>query len=305
MRRRSARKNPHVFSNGIVHVVPLLLVAVLVVGVLAATSFRKQTSLETIKEGVLSKRDELKLSDEAGDLEVSDKAGDFDRDKEENEDHEEDRKDNKDHDEEEKRKEKIEIEKGDKKIRIETKNGEAVIKIEGEEDHELREGEEVEIHEEGEQEGIKIKKLENGFVVARNKVGALSRFPVSVDPTTGELTIITPAGEKVVTILPDDAVENILAANIFDRVLGKFSEEASERVEGTSPASPKEERQEVEITITDDGKVAYEVEGVKEEKFLGIIDVLVPKVAVVSADTGEVIALRQNFLSRLLDILSF
>src|SRR5689334_19454857 len=46
--------------------------------------------------------------------------------------------------------------------------------------------------------------------IVEKSVGALSAFPLSVNKTTNELTVTTPAGTKVVTILPEQAVNSML-----------------------------------------------------------------------------------------------
>jgi len=57
--------------------------------------------------------------------------------------------------------------------------------------------------------------------IIRNKIAAQTHFPLMVNLETNELIVTTPKGEKVVTILPDQAVAHMLAANVLDQAGGK------------------------------------------------------------------------------------
>lgn len=113
-------------------------------------------------------------------------------------------------------------------------------------------------------------------------------LPVNVNKTTDELTVTTPAGVKTVTVLPDTAVQNILGAGIVSQV-------ASDSATGKNA---------VTLTTDANGNLIYEINGVKFEKLLGLINVGIDKTAQVSATNGQVGTISQSFLSRLLDILS-
>lgn len=113
-------------------------------------------------------------------------------------------------------------------------------------------------------------------------------LPVSVDKTTKELTVTTPAGSKTVAVLPDTAVQNILGAGVVSQV-------ASDSATGKNA---------VKLTTDANGNLVYEINGVKFEKLLGLFNVGIDKTAQVSATSGQVGTISQSFLSRLLDILS-
>lgn len=186
---------------------------------------------------------------------------------------------------------------------------------------------EFEIEEPGDKT-TKVMSRGNAFVVIKNKIGAQTHFPLMVDLETNELIVTTPAGQKVVTVLPDKAVENMLAANVLDQLGGKggllwleyqekIATESAEPGEATEAAAPEEatEAAEVEteleavdevinLTMTEDGVLAYQITGLKYEKLLGLFKVKLPRTVFVSAETGELLKIREDLLIRILDIFS-
>lgn len=203
------------------------------------------------------------------------------------------------------------------------------------------------------QQNVKVKTQKHAAYVIRNKIAAQTNFPLTVNLETNELIVTTPKGSKVVTVLPDKAVENMLAANVLDQLGGKGglrwlqqqatpsatpiatdsgeiddqddepddatdsgdmeeptptpSTDTQEPDDATESAAPEvEEEVDTVVTLTTDeeGTLVYEIKGVKYKKFFGIRKVELQRVAVVSAETGELIRLDQDFLTRLLDLLS-
>lgn len=202
---------------------------------------------------------------------------------------------------------------------------------------------------------VKIRAHENAAVVIRNNVAAKTNFPLMVNLETNELMVTTPKGTKIVTILPDAAVQNMLAANVLDQLGGKGglrwleyqdslttkdaspsgdldegedatpSGDLDEGEEGTpsgdidqpeatdSAATPsptpapelvEEINDVVELIETEDGRLAYRIDGMKAKKLLGLFDIQLERQVIVSAETGELLQVVQDFRTRLLDILS-
>lgn len=145
---------------------------------------------------------------------------------------------------------------------------------------------EVEVKEGTESSKVKIGQINGMFTFREQKFGAESQFPVSVNKTTKELTITTPNGAKVVAVLPDAAVENMLGQNVIDRILGANG-------------------QLVQVKVDANGNLFYEISGVKDEKLLGLFSVAIPKTLSVSTQTGDLTSINQDTLSKLLDALSF
>lgn len=177
---------------------------------------------------------------------------------------------------------KVKTEDGQLKLEAETEDGEKTDLGE-DEDNEL----EIEPDEDDDKIRVATGSADGEMVFSRNRVRARTNFPLSVDLTTNELIVTTPNGVKRVSILPDQAIANLLANGVIDRV------------ESTDPAAEPE----VELTETD-GEPAYEVSGESDQKFLGFMPVKIKAKIKVSAETGEVTGTQQAFLARIIDFLS-
>ncbi len=197
------------------------------------------------------------------------------------------------------------------------------------EDSEITEVEEYEVdgEEEGAEDDVLIKAENNAALVIRNKLEAETKFPLRVNLDTNELIVITPKGEKIVTVLPDKAVQNMLAAKVLDQIGGKAgylwlrdqaaTPSASPVASATPSASPTssptataeatpvpEAEPDVELTVNDYGDLVYAIKGEKSENLLRIIKIKIKRVAIVSAETGRLLEIREDFLNRILDFLS-
>jgi len=180
---------------------------------------------------------------------------------------------------------------------------------------------ELEIEEPEDKRSVKVRPAGNALAIIRGKIAAQTHFPLMVNLETNELIVTTPAGQKVVTVLPDEAVENMLAANVLDQLGGKGGLRWLEYKEATPSATPTPtateaaapiateaakliKKQVIKLTVKD-GVLAYEIPGIKFKKFLGISKVQLRRTAVVSAETGELLRIKQTLLERILDLLSF
>lgn len=190
---------------------------------------------------------------------------------------------------------KVEIEKG--KLKVKFENGRLKIKrehegtdeaeFEGEElDEEEIEDIEDEIEDELFEEGIEIATSSAGVIIKKNNRRARTQFPLSINPETNELIVTTPSGQKVVTILPDQAVENMLSKNVLSDI-GQEDGEDSVEIE------------------TRNNELVYRVKGEKKHKFLGFIPLKTAITAFVSAQTGQLSAKEQSLLSQIISRLSF
>lgn len=198
---------------------------------------------------------------------------------------------------------KTEVRNGKVKVRLEQKNGEIKMKVENEETGEEQELETKEapeneeendlltIKERENENNIKVSTTKDKFIIKRKGVGAVSSFPLSVDLSTNALIVTTPAGERQVAILPDQAVQNMLAQNILSQV--------------ATPSVTTSLSTLVQLTQAPSGTLEFEIEGTKQEKALGFIPVNIKKTAVVSAQTGALVATRETLQNQLLDLISF
>lgn len=201
----------------------------------------------------------------------------------------------------------VEVRSGGTKVRYELKDGQLKIKVENEKDEGDEIENEIEVEDEEEEiekaeqeleeEDIEIATLSGKLVLAKNKVAASTNLPIFVNPETKQLTVTTPAGERVVTILPDQAVKNMLAANVISRLSQTQIADAAISGELASVEDV------IELGLRSNLPV-YEIPGVKDFKLLGFIPVSSPLTAVVSAETGELVTTEQPLLTNILDLLS-
>lgn len=126
-----------------------------------------------------------------------------------------------------------------------------------------------------------------GFI--SNTHGAISAFPLKVDQVTGTLSVTTPKGEKVVAVLPDSAIKNMLASKVMSYV-------TSVPAEGELASTDKL------VTLTQkDDLLVYEIDGVREYKLLGFIPLKSKVKAFVSAENGQVVKTETSLLGRILN----
>ncbi len=135
---------------------------------------------------------------------------------------------------------------------------------------------------------FKISSDSGQTAVVDQRIGALSPFPLSANPQSNELTINTPTGSKVVTVLPQKAVNNLLASHVMNDVV-------SEKAAGSLASVP----QLIKLN-TKNGVLVYEVKGTKTNKLLGFIPIKTKVNASVSAENGQVVEGTQSLFGRIL-----
>ncbi len=182
---------------------------------------------------------------------------------------------------------KFEIENG--KVKIETKIKENENENEIELEDEAEDEAVKEIEKELEKEDVKIATAPGQMALVNKRIGALSNFPISIDPTTRQLTVTTPAGSKVVAVLPQKAIDNMLASKVMDDVVG-------EKVNNNLASIPDLVKLE-----TENGVLGYKVKGTKTHKLLGFIPIKTKVEAFVSAENGQVVESSQSLLGRILN----
>src|SRR3989344_3158496 len=191
----------------------------------------------------------------------------------------------------------IDVYSGGIKVRYEIRDGRVIIKAETEEGQGVPEQELFKIEDRLNKTGIKIATEGGKLVVARNNVGALSNFPLQVDLNTNQLIASTSAGSKILTVLPDQAVQNMLAANIISRLDPAFLQQAAKSGDLTSISGV--------ITLGErNGLPVYEIAGLRDQRLLGFIPVTTPVKVIVSAETGQTVTQEQSLLSNIIDFLS-
>lgn len=157
-----------------------------------------------------------------------------------------------------------------------------------EQEQEREQEQEFEVKEGTESSTIMISSQAGVFRFREAEFGAQSHFPLSVNKTTSELTVATPAGVKVVAVLPDQAVKNMLASGAISQVL----------------QNTQTGQNQIQLVMDSNGSLIYEIGGIKYEKLLGLFNVSIDKTGQVSAENGGIVGISQPILSKLLDLLS-
>ena len=198
---------------------------------------------------------------------------------------------------------KIEIERGELKLKYRLENGKLVSKVENEtgEEVEVEEDELVELENEAEDslatEGVAINPIsENSIAFTTNNVAALTDFPLSIDIGTNELILSTPQGPRVVTILPDRALQNLLSTGIINTIETSKTDAPLQTQLAAYTGIVK-----IEIQNND---IVYKIKGKKKHRMLGVIPVNTNTTAFVSANSGTVIAQERSMLVNLVDLIS-
>ncbi len=127
------------------------------------------------------------------------------------------------------------------------------------------------------------------------------------------MSITTPAGSRVVTVLPDQAVQNMLTRGIISKIGGHIAtgsgelsgddSSASAFIQGESESELPAADDNIELT-EENGSPVYKIHGQKEKRFLGLLPVEIDKTLTVSADTGNVESTQISPFQRFLDLLS-
>lgn len=191
----------------------------------------------------------------------------------------------------------IDVYSGGVKVRYEIKDGRVIVKAETEEGEDVPEQELFKIEDRLDKSGIKVATEGGKLFVTRNSVGALANFPLQVDLNTNQLIASTSAGQKVLTTLPDQAVANMLAANIISKV---NTQELVNQAKLGSLTSVSDI-----IALSErSGQVVYEINGLREQKLLGFIPITVSTKVFVSAETGQMVAQEQSLVASIVDLLS-
>lgn len=195
----------------------------------------------------------------------------------------------------------IDITSGGVKTRLEYKDDRVVIKAEREDgtEIELEEDTIFKIDERLSASGIKVATAgADRFVIQRGNAGAVTSFPLSIDLATNSLIVNTPSGQKTVTVLPDQAVQNLLVANVVNRIGGQAV------VDAVRDNRLSSVRDVVTLGIRDNIAV-YEINGISDQRLLGFIPVAIQKSVIVSAETGDVVTVQESLVNQVFDILSF
>jgi len=135
----------------------------------------------------------------------------------------------------------------------------------------------LKVEENGVEQSIRVRAQADRFIIEQSGLGqsATTKLPITIDTETNSISVTTPFGIVKVQQLPAQAIEQVLAANILDRVTSTELDQSQ--------------------TQTDDPnkQVVFRIKGVKNTSFLGIIKVDAPILTEVSAITGQTTLVQQ------------
>jgi len=188
------------------------------------------------------------------------------------------------------------------KIKYEFKDGERKVRVESEGGEEMELGEddleevENEIKIKLDEKGIKIATGSGKPVLFKNNIAALTNFPLSIDLESNQLVVTTPKGQKIVTVLPDQAVKNLIEAGVISNVDNNGLNTELVKEVGLLDS---------EIDLEERGdELVYKVKGKKKYKLFGFIPVNTSNTAYISAQSGKAVAKDQSLLTKIIDVFS-
>lgn len=197
---------------------------------------------------------------------------------------------------------KVEVEKGKLKLKYSTRNGKTQLEAENEQGQQVKlKADDLDSVKEGlddelEKEGIRISTASGRPVIAKNEVAAQTNFPLSIDAATNQLTVTTAAGQKVVAVLPDQAINNLLASGVLNKIVSQSANSAlTNDIGNLSNIVSLESR---------NSDLVYKVLGDKNYKLFGLIAVSAPTTAFVSAESGNLVAEDRSLITELIRLLS-
>ena len=187
------------------------------------------------------------------------------------------------------------------KTKLEYRDGRATVKAEREDgtEEELEDEAILAIGQRLDDRGIRVATAAGErFVLQQGATGAVTKFPLTLDLATNTLMVNTPAGERPVAVLPGQAVTGLLVAQIVSQIGGQRVAELATSGELTGVKQL--------VTLIDrEGVSVYEIVGLSNQRLLGLIPVAVERTAIVSAETGELVTVRESLLNRVIDTLAF
>lgn len=195
----------------------------------------------------------------------------------------------------------IDITSGGIKTRLEYRDDRIVVKAQQEDgtEIELEDDTLFKIEQRLGASGIKVATAgAESFVIQKGSTGAVTDFPVSIDLATNTLTVNTPSGVRTVAVLPDQAVQNLISANIVNR-LG--AQAVLDEVQNNNLSSISQ----LVALGTKNNIPVYEINGLSDQRFLGFIPVAIEKTITVSAETGAIVLTQESFSNRVLDLFAF
>jgi hypothetical protein len=130
----------------------------------------------------------------------------------------------------------------------------------------------IEIEQTPQTQTINISAQGNDFLINQNGISARTSFPIQINAQRRELSVETTSGLKYVSILPYEAVENTLRANLINRL----------EADGIITLSENER-----------GELEYRISGSRVIEVLNLVEYSIPVSTSISASTGQILNVDQ------------
>lgn len=127
----------------------------------------------------------------------------------------------------------------------------------------------VDVEARGSANELKIGQNNGQFTLVENGIVANTGFPITIDPVDATLTVTTPTGARLLSILPYEAILSLMRAKLIDQVNGK----------------------QINLSETQSGELQYGVNGTRHINLFNLTKIDVDIHSSVSATTGEILKL--------------
>lgn len=130
----------------------------------------------------------------------------------------------------------------------------------------------VEVEQSVSPKSIKIGAIDSNFGISQSGITALTTYPIHIDASSKTISVATGSGERIIAIMPDDAVETLVRANIINTI-----SKDGQMVLGEG----------------ENGELTYSIPAEREVNLFNIHTILVPVNTTVSATSGKVLKIDQ------------
>lgn len=76
----------------------------------------------------------------------------------------------------------------------------------------------VEVEQNQSPKSIKIGKVDDSFGISQSGITALTSYPIHINTSTKTISVSTNSGDRIVSVMPDEAVETLVRANIINTI---------------------------------------------------------------------------------------
>ncbi len=126
----------------------------------------------------------------------------------------------------------------------------------------------VEIEQDQGSKTIKIGKVDSNFGISQSGITALTSYPIHIDAASKTISVATNSGERIIAVMPDDALETLVRANIVNTI----SQDGQ-----------------VVLGENENGELTYSIPAERNVNLFNIHTIAVPVNTTVSATSGKVL----------------